>query len=109
MLLRNTRQALKQVACPIARTFKEGDTTTCRGAGCPVWRWAEPKCDPAWVAAVKKAAKEIGDNTPAKAKAAEHVNANRTKYGLQEKHDLGYCGMGGPVEVRTIKGEEDAD
>ena len=73
-------------ACPIAKTFAV-PITTCRGAACPLWRWTT---GPAFVAAVKRVAEEIGDKSAAKADAAAAVSADPIKHGLH-----GFCGLGG--------------
>ncbi len=71
----------------------------CSGQGCMAWRWLPLTCDPDWVAAMRKAAEELGDKTPGRDKAAAHVNANRKAYGLTEAPFRGYCGLAGKPEA----------
>ncbi len=73
-------------------------SSNCVGSYCMAWRWHPLMADQAWVDAVRKAAEEIGDTTPNRAKAARHVNANRETYGLPTQPFSGYCGLAGAPE-----------
>lgn len=66
-----------------------------RGAQCMAWRWRPLQCDDLWKAAVKNAAIEIGDKSPSRTRAADHVASNREKYGLPSKPFEGFCGLAG--------------
>jgi len=60
------------------------------------WRWIEINVvDDAFIEAVKKVAKEIGDASAGRAKAAREVSENRAKYGLPTIQTRGYCGLAG--------------
>ena len=67
----------------------------CCGSACMAWRWQELMADDNWIEAVRKAAVELDDKTPGRAKAAAHVNKNRALYGLPDQPYLGYCGLAG--------------
>lgn len=67
----------------------------CRAYKCMAWRWQELMTDDNWIEAVKKAAFEMDDKTPSRAKAAAHVNKNRALYGLPDRPYRGYCGLAG--------------
>lgn len=82
-----------------ARLCPQDLSLNCKGPACMAWRWHPLNVGDAWIAAVQKAAREIGDKTPGRAKAARHVNANRAAYGLPEYPTLGYCGLAGKPEV----------
>lgn len=87
-----TPEEAKRTTCPQSMGTDDG-VRPCRAAGCMAWRWEPLNCSPEWVEAVKKAAEEIGDTTGPKAKAARHVNENRSKYGLPDKPFGGWCGL----------------
>ncbi len=67
---------------------------SCIASDCMAWRWFGFVIDDAWTEAVKAAAIEIGDKTPSRHKAADHVNKNRDAYGLSTEK-LGFCGAFG--------------
>lgn len=70
----------------------------CVASGCMSWRWAPLMADDAYAEAVRKAATDIGDTSPSRAKAAKHVNANRAEYGLPTEPFQGFCGLAGKPE-----------
>ena len=74
--------------CPQARAFMKPQEK-CRGPQCPAWRWTTSG---PWAEAVKAIAKEIGDKSPSKAKAAAIVAESPEKYGCH-----GYCGLGAGI------------
>lgn len=74
--------------CPISKTFAD-PIRTCRGEGCPLWRWSTGG---PWKDAVLKVAAEIGDKSGPKAEAAAIVAKDPAKYGCH-----GYCGLGGAL------------
>lgn len=83
--------------CPLARTFADARANPhCRGADCAAYRIAPLQTShPLWRPAVKAVAEEIGDKSPAKAKAAAIVAENPEKYGMSTTD--GYCGLGGAL------------
>lgn len=76
-------------------------SSTCIGTMCMAWRWEPLMVSPAWIAAVKQCATDIGDKSPGRAKAAEQVNANRAAYGLPEEPYRGWCGLAGHPDQFT--------
>lgn len=98
-MLISEKDAKKQ-PCPSARAFTTPQDA-CRGSDCMAWRFAAPKCDARWLSAMKKARDETGEKGPsAGTKAATLIADDPARYGLPVGEDrLGYCGLGGPVEV----------
>ena len=81
-------------ACPVSQAMPlEHQYRCCLGSGCMAWRWQPLLADDAFLAAVVKAAEEIGDKSANKHKAAAHVSRNRAKYGLPTEPTIGFCGM----------------
>ncbi len=66
----------------------------CIASDCMAWRWFGFVIDDAWTEAVKAVAIGIGDKSPSRHKAADHVNKNRDAYGLSTEK-LGFCGAFG--------------
>lgn len=67
----------------------------CLGSRCMAWRWVPLQADDAFKNAIIKAAADIGDTSPNKMKATNHVIANRAAYGLPTQPFDGYCGLAG--------------
>jgi hypothetical protein len=86
-----TEDEAKTKWCPFQGSYEAG--SRCKASGCTVWRWQELQADDDYLAAVVKAAEEIGDTTTSKHKAAKHVTQNRAHYGLPTKPYLGGCGL----------------
>ncbi len=98
MSIYTEEEARFDVLCPFARTFAvKTAEPTCRAGGCPLWRWLPRTCDEGWKQLLKQVAAEIGDKSPAKAKAAAEIATYPEKYG--QLPDRGYCGAGGKPEV----------
>jgi len=76
----------------IVHEFNSG---RCIGSTCMAWRWLPLMADEAFKNAVIKAAKDIGDTTENKHKAAKHVTENRALYGLPVEPFDGFCGLAG--------------
>jgi hypothetical protein len=86
-----TLPEIAQAPCPIGRTFVEA-RRTCATTACPLFREAPLTCNAAWLDAVRRAAIEVDDKTPAKAKAAAEVLREPEKWGVERRY---YCGLGG--------------
>jgi hypothetical protein len=81
-----TETAQESWPCPISRTFAQSQPT-CRGHGCPLWRWALGKPH---ARAVNAVAEQIGDKSASKAASAAIVAQDPVAHGLH-----GFCGLGG--------------
>lgn len=98
-------EASKKV-CPLlqlAMMANHGDefsagSRNCFASGCLMWRYRPHPADDQWIEAVRKAAEELGDATPNRAKAAKHVSQNREKFGLPIVPTHGWCGLAGRPE-----------
>lgn len=89
MLIAETEKS--KYICPIGIPTQK--SLSCLGSICMAWRWQPLLADDAFLAAVVKAAEEIGDKSANKHKAAAHVSRNRAKYGLPTEPTIGFCGM----------------
>lgn len=67
----------------------------CVASECMMWRWQPLLADDAFKEAVKKAAEKLGDKSPSRKKAVQHVIDNRSDYGLPDKPYRGFCGLAG--------------
>jgi hypothetical protein len=87
-----TEEDAEELSCPFKIT---GHACSCIASGCAAWRWLPLMADDAFKDAIIKAAKDIGDTTENKHKAAKHVTLNRSKYGLPVAPFDGFCGLAG--------------
>lgn len=96
-------QARSTWLCPTARTFGTDPAKIhCRGAACAVWRWKPIMAsDPRVLSAIKREMPEVMKEDPtvsetkARAMAEQRVMLNPRGYILNEKPEVGCCGLGG--------------
>ena len=86
--------------CPMSRNFHDAKEE-CRGAMCPLWRWLPLECGPEFKAAMDAAREITGEKKPAQNKTLNLVMKERARFGLPTEPNRGYCGAGGPLEVRA--------
>lgn len=99
----HTEAEAKTKWCPFVRAplsenggnvaINSDGSRTCIASDCMAWRWHPLQADDAFKDAVIQAAKDIGDKTENKHKAARHVIANRAAYGLPVAPFDGFCGL----------------
>lgn len=86
--------------CGTKDVNKYGELTRmCEGSKCMNWRWQPLMVTAEWIAAVRKRADEMKEQTPGRPKAAAYVNAHRSEFNLPDQPFRGYCGLAGKPEV----------
>lgn len=92
-----TPEEAADLLCPLARTFAPKEASTgCRGPQCAWWRWQPLSAsDPRFVNALKAITQEIGGGPHRGKEATAILMADRQKYGVPDKPEVGYCGGAG--------------
>jgi hypothetical protein len=104
MTLRTEEEAMRSRCCGAedCGNSQNGGPRMCLASACMAWRWQPLMVDAAYLLALEKATTEF--RKAGRQYAAVHVNENRAKYGLKERPDTGYCGIGGiPQSATPIK------
>lgn len=112
MTTMTTTEAKAKMLCPLARTFGDPSTKTCRADGCAIWRFLPIMADDAlFKSAVQReialmtaeaekqveagARKTVPSRNLLHTDAVKRVAADPQAYNVPSHHHRGYCGLGG--------------